>query len=579
MSEIATLRNEPSDPTCDALLERLATTEGNRRPLFDQLSQLSKLDPKRVDGALAAWLRRRVGLPAPGAKGIPLYHLVVGRWSSARVAFEGSRGKLSFADLDVQVRRRVNAWLGSGVAPKKLVALGRPFGADLMLDLLAVFRLGACAAWIPPLGQPFEEAALLALNPDFTAGVDDVSAGVVPKAQLLPPPGVGPLSPSLDAPADYAAQAPCLAVVSPIVDDPAGKGLAAPVVLSASELLRALGRDAALIWGLRSGDRLTAPGFDDRRHQPFLTLGAWLVGAGYQHLTLAEVAEPDAFSGEYRAVGVTTEVRDALLSAGNVPRAPRWFRVLEDAGNPAAWTAWVRRVGVDKECLSVALDPGLGGLALTVVAAPDPAGAADSKLTDSAAAKQAVASYHPAYPALGVAWKLAPLPGAVPGDAVGLLKLDEKRAAAPYLLVREDGDGLHWFDVRDPRRRGQVLPRGIVSAATSGLPGIFGTSILALRKVSTGAASFGLIVFVAASVGTWDDVRKRAVTTSLSRHLGRVLHPELRPDFIEVHPILPRWAKAGVDSAWVEGERWSGGLDRRSERELFRQLAAIAIGS
>lgn len=580
MTGILKGRNEPTDPVCDGLIDRVASAEGDRQALFDQLGRLSKSDPKRVAAALTTWLSRCAGLPAADAQRVPLYHLLVGRWCSARrVAFEDSHSKLSFAELDAQVLWRVSAWARLGVGPKKVVALGRSFGADMLLDLLAVFRLGACAAWIPPLGQSFEEAALMALKPDFVRAVDELSAQVVPKAVSLTPPAVGPLLPTVDAPADYSAKAPCLTIVSPLVDDPEGKGLPPPVALTAPELLHALGRDAALIWGLRDGERLSAPGLDDRRHQPFLTLCAWLVGAGYQYLRPAEVTQPGALAGEYRALGVTAEVRDALLGVGASLQVKRWFRALEDGGSPALWAAWARRVGVEKECLSVCLDPGLGGVALAVVAAPDPAALANPNLTDSAAGKQTVASHHPAYPAFGLEWKAEPLPGAAPDDGVGLLAFKDKRAAAPYLLVCDDTEGLRWLDVLDLRRRGQVFPRGIITAATAGLPGVLGASVVAVRKASTGRASFGLVVFVAGSAGTWNEVRKQSVMTILTRHLTRVLHVELRPDFIEVHPVLPHFAKAAVDSIWVEGERWSGGLERRSKLELFRQLAAMGLGS
>lgn len=572
--------NAPSDPTCDGLIDRVATTEGDRHTFLEQLGRLSKSDPKRVAAALATWLHRRAGLPAADALGFPLYHLLVGRWRSARrVAFEDSHAMLSFAEIDARVQWRVSAWAGLGVGPKKVIALGQPFGADMLLDLLAVFRLGACAVWIPPLGQPFEEAALVAAKPDFVREVNELTAQVVPKAVALPPPGAGPLMPTVGAPMDYAAKAPCLMIVSPLADASEGKELPAPVVLTAAELLLALGRDATLIWGLRDGERLSAPGLDDRRHQPFLTLCTWLSGARYHYLRPAEVTQPGAFAGEYRALGVTADVRDALLGVGTAPRVRRWFRVLEDGGNPAPWAAWARRVGVDKECLSVCLDPGLGGVAVAVVAAPDSAAIANPNLTDSAAAKQMVVSHHPAYPAFGLEWKAKPLPGGAPDDGIGLLAFKDKRAAAPYLLVRDDAEGLSWLDVLDLRRRGQVFPRSIVAAAVAGLPGILGASVVAVRKASTARASFGLVVFVAGSVGTWNEVRRQAVATILTRHATRVLHAELRPDFIEVHPVLPHLAKTTVDADWVLGERWSGGLERRSQLELFRQLAAMGLAS
>lgn len=568
MSGIDSLQSELSDSQCEGLLERSSASDGDREACLGELARLSKVDPKRVAAALMAWLGRNLGLPRADATAFPLYHLLAGRWSAAnRIAFEDSRCALSFAEIDALVRRRVGAWAALGVGPQKIVVLGRGFGGELILDLLGVFHLGACAAWQPPLGQPFEEAALLALKPDFVCGVDEVSARAFPKAVALVSPRVGPLTPTGAAPVDYAPKAPCLLVVSPIDGDPDAKDLAPPVALSAPELLTALGRDATLLWGLRAGERLAAPGLDDRRHQPYLALCALLVGAGYHHLRPSELTRPGALAHEYRAFGVAPPVRDALLDAKTAPKVGRWFRVLEEEGDAAEWSAWSRAVGTDKASCAVAVDPGLGGVALAVIAPPG-----------AAAETRAVPSYHPAYPALGVEWKLELLPAAVPDEGVGLLAFQDKRAAAPYVLVRDDNQGMRFLDVIALRRSGQVFPRGITATAIEALPGILGVRGVALRKASTGRASFGLLVFVAASAGVWSDARRRAVQSLLSRHLGRVFAAELRPDFIEVFPILPHLADSEVDGTWVEAERWSGGLERRSSRVLFQKLAAIGLG-
>lgn len=569
MSGIVPLHDEHSDSRCEELFERLLSSEGDREPWFNELARLSKIDSKRVAGALVSWLGRRVGLPRADAKRFPLYHLLAGRWSAAnRVAFEGSRGALSFADLDALARGRAGAWAPLGVGPQKVVALGRSFGVELVLDLLAVFRLGACAAWLPPLGQPFEEAALAAVKPDFLCGVDEVSAKMAPKALALAPPPAGPLTPIGGAPFDYPPQVACLLVVSPLAGDAGAKELPPPVVITAPELLVSLGRDATLSWGLRAGDWLTAPGLDDRRHQPYLALSALLVGAGYHHVRASELTRPGALPHDYRAFGVARAARDALLGVGARPRVGRWFRVLEDLGDAAEWSRWSSAIGVDKESRAVAVEPALGGVALAVIASPG-----------AAAETRAVPSYHPAYPAFGLAWKLELLPAAVPDEGVGLLAFEDKRAAPPYLLVRDDNQGMRWLDVLSLRRSGQVFPHGITATAIEGLPGILGACGVALRKASTGRASFGLLVFVAASAGVWNDARRRAVQSSLSRHLTRVFAAELRPDFIEVFPILPHFAEVGVDRTWVEAERWSGGLERRSTRVLFQKLAAIGLES
>lgn len=563
---------EPRAPDlfCQELLERLTQTDGSREAEFQRLSRFAKAEPKRVSIALENWLNARLGLPRADAESIPLYHLLVGRFrAEGRFAFEEAENKLSFSELDELVRWRAQLWTRVGVGPQKVVALGRSFGSEFLLDLLAIFRLGACAAWIPPLGQPFEEAALVSVKPDFLCEVDEKSAQVVPHAFILekPDPQRRFESPP-SAPVDYGQKAPCLLVVSALTGDSMVPELASPSAISAPELLTALGRDAVLLWGLRDGDWMSAPGLDDRRHQPFLALSALLVGAGYHFLRQDDLCRVGPLTTCYRVFGLSGRFRDAILSSGCRVRTCRWFRVLEESGERSQWLAWQRWMGVEKEAYAVSLDPGLGGVALAIISAGD-----------TAAESRTLSDTEFAHPALGLEWRLQLLPGAAPTDSVGFLQFKDERAAPPYLLVRESADGLQFLDVLEPRQRGQVFPGGITCAAVVGLPGVLGATLLPIPLMgSPGVASFGLIVFVAASAGIWTELRRDAVKNILARHLARVLHADLQPDFIEVHPILPHLSKDGhVDSAWVSGERCLGSLERRGRIEMFRQLAPIGL--
>ncbi len=69
----------------------------------------------------------------------------------------------------------------------------------------------------------------------------------------------------------------------------------------------------------------------------------------------------------YRAFGLSATVRDILLDAALPVDTVRWFRVLEEPVDVRAWMRWSEWVGSDKERCSIALDPGLGGVALVGV--------------------------------------------------------------------------------------------------------------------------------------------------------------------------------------------------------------------
>ncbi len=235
-------------------LKRLATGEGKRAATWKQLSQVSQADPARIQIVLRQWLKACAGLPAEENGPLPLYHLLVGRWKSqTREAFQESDTAVPFAELDQRVRLRAVHWSALGVGPHKLVALGSAFGLELVCDLLAVFRLGACATWIPPLGQPFEEAALLATKPHFLCEVDICSARVVPKAVFAERVSTMGTATEPVAPVDYDAKAPCLLVLSVLEGDSKSSVLAPPIALTAADLVESLVRDAVVIWGMREG--------------------------------------------------------------------------------------------------------------------------------------------------------------------------------------------------------------------------------------------------------------------------------------------------------------------------------------
>lgn len=554
------------------------------RPLFEQLDALAELDagrperwraffaqrelePPAVLRALDAWLHSRRGLPAPGAQSLPLFQLLVARWAYAeRCAFEERGRRYSFSELETLSAGRAERWSAAGVGPDKIVGLGRSLGVELLLDFLAVLRLGACACWIPPLGEPFEKAALAAAQPDFVSGVDALAAALVPKAKSLDSKtGFGAGLRPRNVAASYGAKDPCLLVFSPIQVGAAPSSLAAPSPITAGELLRALGRDAAFLWCLRPGDRMAALGLGVQRHQPMLALAALLAGACFHFVSAATAsASAGPLSGNYRTLGWSREGREALRHKPLNARCDLWFRVLEESGSESEWRSWAQLWGEATLSQQVSFDPALGAVALF--------SPSESPHGDSAAGR-------PAYPPLGQDWALQPLPGAAPKERVGLLVLKAPQSAAPYLLVRERAQGgLLYLVAHGARRAGELFPVGIVCAAVQQLPGVLGATVATVPGDSTVRAwSFGLLVFVAASAGAWDERRALAVEAVLNSHLGCVLAPELLPDFVQVFPLQPlRGADGAVDAGWAAAERWSGGLSKRAELEVFRHLAFVS---
>lgn len=557
-------------PVERALVERLdalAELDAGRAERWSAFFAQREPDPATVLRALDGWLHLRRGLPAPGAQSVPLFQLLVARWAHAeRCAFEERGRRYSFSELETLSAGRAERWSAAGVGPHKIVGLGRNLGAELLLDLLAVLRLGACACWIPPLGEPFEKAALAAVQPDFVSGVDALAIALVPSAKSLDGrTGLGAGLRPRNVSASYGAKDPCLLVFSPIQGGAPPSSLAAPSPITAGDLLRALGRDAAFVWCLRAGDRLAALGLSAQRHQPMLALAALLAGACFHFVSAATAdASVASLSGNYRALGWSLQAREALQQRPLNAKCDLWFRVLEESGSESEWRSWARGWAGAALSQQVSFDPALGAVALF-----SPSG---TEHGDSGAGT-------PAYPPLGQDWALQPLPGAAPKERLGLLVLKAPQSAAPYLLVRARAQGgLLYLAAQGARRAGECFPAGVIGAAVEPLPGVLGATVVTVPGDGTVAAwRFGLLVFVAASAGAWDERRAQAVEAVLTPHLERVLAPELLPDFVQIFPLQPsRGPDGAVDPGWAAAERWSGGLSKRAELEVFRHIAFVS---
>jgi hypothetical protein len=561
----------PADGALVEQLDALAELDPERAARWSAFFAQSDAGPDVVLRALDGWLHLRRGLPAPGALSVPLFQLLVARWAYGdRCAFEEGERRLSFSELEMLTAGRAERWSAAGVGPKKVICLGRSLGVELLLDLLTVFRLGGCACWVPPLGEPFEKAALAAAQPDFVSGVDALSAATVPNATTLDGnTGFGGGLGARAVAAGYAAKDPCLLVFSTLQAGAEPSSLAPPSPIAAGQFLRALGRDAAFVWCLRPGDRMAAPGLGGQRHQPMLALAALLSGACFHFAsTTSAAASAGGLYGSYRTVGLSAEAGEALLKKPSNAKCELWFRVLEESRSEREWRDWARVWGETALGQRVSFDPALGAVALLSPSESEHAGESGGFATADA----------PAYPPLGVEWALVPLPGAAPGERVGLLVLKTPHSAAPYLLVRSRAmGGVFYWAAQGTRRAGQVFPRGITCAAVTPLPGVLGATVVTVP--GDGAVApwrFGLLVFVAASAGVWDERRAQAVEASLTSHVGRVLASEIRPDFVQVFPLQPlRGPDGAVDQDWATAERWSGGLTKRAKLDVFRHLAFV----
>lgn len=571
-------------------IEALASTTSVDAEAAREIHGVSRESPEQVIPTLDGWLATKLGL-VRDAPEIPWFEQAVGRWrGSGRPAFEGAGSTLSYDELYRAAARLARAWRAQGVKQGSTVCICRPFGARYVVDLLAGLRLGACVCWAPSLGEPYERRAVEAFDAEFVSAEPAAVRRLGPElaAALLVDEVPAELVPEAEGAARYLRQDPCLGVLSPKASqgDAAGRERLSwePSWLDCESLQRAVARDATLVWRLRSGDDVAAPGFDDARYQPGLLLACLLAGATYHHVAPEEVARrTPRLQRSWRTFGVRRATLEALVERGGIDArsvdargvdargvdanrahgvvVEQWFRDLEEEWDAELWTRLGRSFEQPPLLRAVLTDPALGGVVASTECSRD--------VYDNVVRV-----------ALGVAFEVTPLEGAPPDAGSGLLQIDGS-SGNPYVLLSElRGGRYRYLGTARPRRAGAVYPRELVTEAVSTLPGVVGAAVVDVpRGGERAGVSFGLVVFVRASAD-WCRERQRRTQQELEGFLREVLAPELRPDFIECRPSLPRLDEAGaVDAGWVALQRLRGRLRQKSELRVFRELSALGGGA
>ncbi len=555
-------RDDGAKEALHATFSKLSTVQANRSELLEEFWRTYADEQEEAGRALDEWLVETRGLPLGRGEPIPWFDLLVSRWvSEERVAFQSGNERLSYADLERETARKARRWQSAGVTQGSVVGLGHAFGSEFLVDLLASFRTGACAVWIPPFGETYERRALARSVPQFTSGVDAGLLGEFPELTPLPSEWEpSDLSAGFGSPkqrcAAYDPKAPCLLVLSPLESETGPELPPSAASLPSGRLLRSLGRDASFAWQLRPGDRLAAVGFDEPRYQPALMLACLLAGACYEHVSLEDADQGlELAHGAYRAFGVRSVTVETMLASERCPAVDTWFRDLEEVREIPASPELEARFR--RGAVSVACDATLGGVALIAVEQGTP--------------------ILRSYPPVGVGLELEAIPGSAPGDSMGIAKLEG--AASPYMLVSREGAGWAYWGTRDARRDGQTFPISAVIAAVEPLPLVLGATVIAVPGVGKRSDfRFGLLVFVSAPGGSWAGARRELVQHVLSKHVKEVLARQVRPDFVDVFPFAPHRTKKGmVDAEWARVEWLQGNLARRAQAPVFGALARFDI--
>ncbi len=513
-------------------------------------------DGRRFSTDLFAWHDTAGPLPLRSrvAGAHDLYHDLLLRHAEsstpALVWFAGAtRRSLSFAELARLTTARAEAWRRAGAEPGQELALVRSFGPELVLSLLAAFKLGLVTTLVPPAGRRLARARLAALAPAL-ADIDELQRGLLPPATLrLPLSTDERLPPLVERAQPNKADAPLLRLY-----DPTLLPHEQPRPLTAAALLSSALCDGALALGLRPGDALAAPDVAPGR-EPSLLLAALASGATFVHLTLEACRQSPALLGSqwFKSVIVSPRLRE-LVCRQPLPLGARWHAWFRDPLQSTQLDPWQRFIEAaalhSTYAGNLRWEAAAGGLTLF---SPRRRGQAHCDV----------------WPAAGVTWSLGDLlqPALPTSAGPGRLLVSPPGAAEPeptVAIVLPRGRGWLSGGALPACPGGRRFAAADAVAVAGALPGCRAAVALVDPRSDGEPARFLLLTFGSAGV------------QEIERALIDELGADELPDEIIASPLLPRRDESGaVDARWCHHQLRSGGLARKAQDELFRLLSRL----
>lgn len=484
---------------------------------------------------------------------------------------------LTYAQLHSLCCRQAAAWEAGGLGPGMVLGIALPLGPACAVALLAGLRLGALVSLLPTAGRQHLARSVEGVAPQMIA----TDAAHAPLLAGAPAPlvmvdalaHVAPVLQPTEAGRSYTFRSgePCAMLLSPL-----RRPLHAPVPVRCDDMYLDALRDGALVFALRPGDHLAAPGFHTLQHQPSLLFSALLAGATYVHLDWTDVEREPALLWQIplRSVGVTPALRDLVLARGPRTR-PEWQHWFKNPEEPCDWTAWRDFIELakleDVPVSNVLVEAAAGGALLCSVRRPG---------------REQLAYLMNVLPAAGRPWMLLDFNQSgqpAIGDVGVHARIEQDAPVGPQhaLLARVAGGEYLFGGNLEPRRAGRIYPRDEVLAAIATLPFVRGGSVVPV--LSGGPAShFKLVLLVfcgfCGSDGApdADTATERARIVAVERAIRDQLGDEHLPDHVILFPLHARRdVKQGVNHDWCQAQYVLGSLFRKSRMPLFRHLTAI----
>lgn len=509
----------------------------------------------------------------PG-KSIPYHHydfyhdIIIRNQPNNPIAFcwyDSTSGwhKVSYSELGALASKKAVTWINSGVQPGDKLCIVYPLGIQLVISMLAAFKIGLVISILPPLGKKFIKTRMENLSPDHIESDEIFCPMLKPWESMILPAMRSVKNSNTNNENSYAY--PSGSVIG-LFFDPSSPTPHIPKELPCDAAYLCPMRDGLLALGLRPGQIVAAPGFHFLETYPGLILAALLNGVTFLHVEPEDIKiKPELLTDHpVRSMGISTGIRDILVNHPISLDKPwnRWFRNPHESFDINQWQHFIKTLKIeDVSAINLKWDAAFGGCSLF---SPKIKGKAHLRILPSA----------------GTSWALMDLAGSGQESFsdYGIFSVTpagqetEEQTATSSIIARNGNEWL-FTGSNAAGRYGRHYPVEEVLETIQGIPSCSLSSVAKLPAPQlAGDLIFVLLIFT----GNATDVDEAKIITEIRNTLERDMGEEFLPDRILFYPLYPRQdSDKNIDHAWCHSQFITGGLLKKSKDEIYRSITMI----